>query len=56
MTEQKIVIEITGESEGDLNEAIDKAVELIKEGFCIGCDENENGSYYFKVEYDKVTK
>ena len=50
MKEQIITINIQGETESDLDLAIDEAVSKIKQGFTFGMDSNESGGYDFKVE------
>ncbi len=47
---QTITIVITGDTEGDLDLAIDEAVDRVKQGYTIGACSNDTGSYRFNVE------
>lgn len=49
MLTQKITINITGKSEGDIELARAEAVRLINDDFIIGGDKNDTGSFYFEV-------
>lgn len=45
----KIELELTGDEEGDIEQALDEAVRLIREGYTSGMDKNETGSFNFTV-------
>lgn len=49
MLSKSIEIVCTGETEEDIELALDEAVKAIKEGYLAGADENEFGSYSFDV-------
>ena len=50
---RKITIELEGEEESDLDDALDEAVTRIKAGNREGWDRNEDSNFRFQVtEYD----
>lgn len=44
---QKIEIELTGNTESDLEDALEEAFRRIKDGNVVGHDSNDSGSFYF---------
>lgn len=52
---KSFTIKITGNTEGDIDLAIDEVASKIKQGFESGFDMNESGSFHFESEgeYDK---
>lgn len=44
---QKIEIELTGNTEADLEDALEEALRRIKDGNVTGHDSNDTGSFYF---------
>lgn len=49
MKKTKIEIDISYESESDFELALDEVVNRIKEGYLLGRDGNDSGSYSFAV-------
>jgi hypothetical protein len=49
---QKIEIDIVGNTERDLEDALDEAIRRIKDGNVTGNDSNDTGSFYFSSETD----
>jgi len=52
MLTQKIEIDITGRTEGDLEDALNEAVRLIREGYTSGGNRNETASFTISVDTD----
>lgn len=55
MEHQVFVLNIKGKTQKDLDEAIDQAAKMMKEGYREAFDENEDGSYHVTKEYDEKT-
>lgn len=47
---KKLTVEVEGETNVELEVALDKVKEQIREGFLIGKGETETGSYFFDVK------
>lgn len=47
MIERRIVIEVWGETEDDVEDALEEAVYRLRSGNVTGRDENESGGFFF---------
>lgn len=47
MIERRIVIEVWGETEDDVEDAFEEAVDRLRSGNVTGRDENESGGFFF---------
>ncbi len=49
---KKIVIVVSGDNESDLEDGINEAARLIKDGCVAGKNSNDTGAFYFEVDND----
>lgn len=50
MLKRTIEIELKGEKESDIEDAFQEVSRLIKEGYLVGQNSNETGSFTFNIE------